>query len=510
MGRRHMGCDLRVFAPIGYGAVFGSGWYSLVVVCTCCFAGFIAACNGPLIWCFGIPGLGLIAWSLYLLTGTSAVIILSAVGRDTASRRDSSYIWFLLRNLTRGGWRALFWAVSWVVVVVGFLVCFSSHDWGDGGDLIAFGFFALGRRCYAEMTTAITQGMQIEHGEIPSIFSLYLRSFFDDDTELDWELITLARTAFTSARFTEIIARAAWRYGPIVSAANPRNILKTGTLPTYFPDAEWQSSVKQLVGKAKHVLLVISFTSGLIEEFRTILLGSAKWKTVFVFPAEPPRLLFERWNDMTAGTELAASRVDVVCLTLVARFFRESSVVFVTALRRNHLSYKIAVEVGMLPLPLLEGAVNLSTKRVAIAVDEQAEITSSRAALRGVSGQPQRSAAIEEGLRRAEERQAQRTRMTFLVSSLLGFAVVALIAGTISSSLWGENWGYIAALWSAACFFYGWMVRDLGSGTPAVSSTKAFHKFEQPCRVAWVGLILLFIMGIMGIIIGVLKAQQFF
>ncbi len=293
--------------------------------------------------------LGSCAWRI------DAYAVLSAIVHDRRSRWNSSYGSFLIHHLRQGGLETFRFIACWMAVVVGLVLWLIFGPEGNGNELVFLGWVALARYCYGRFTAGITRGIRIDEGHEPATYNLYLRSFFDDDMEMLWPgILGLARIAFQSSRFTEVIASIVWPYGPLVGVANSRSAISSGIVPTYFADRDWETQVQRLLRGSTYVLLVVSFTSNLIREFRRIIDAPERWKTLLVVPPESDKDTLQRWRDMTAGTRLAGITADLVVRTMVVRFLRPAGTVFVTARQRTTFSYRIALRVGLLSAPLLE------------------------------------------------------------------------------------------------------------------------------------------------------------
>jgi hypothetical protein len=306
------------------------------------------------------------AWARFLcvVCFIASMIALSGVSRETcgrailaeilddrASRWNSPYSWFLVRHIKQGGILAVTYAGLWLGVIASFFFWWLGPIPSSNYDpLLWFGFAGAARYCYGRFTAQLTSGVRLDEGHLPDIYNLYLRSFVDDDLEMQLGSFSVIRL-FASERFTEVVARIVWRYGPLVSVANSRSPLQAGILPTYFADTDWLVQVETLIRRANHALLVVSFTSSLVEEFRWVITSEARWKTLLVVPPEAPDQVLQRWRDMTADTMLAGIPANHVARTILVRTSRSLGVVLVCAGRRSTSSYRIALRVGLLSQP---------------------------------------------------------------------------------------------------------------------------------------------------------------
>ena len=194
-------------------------------------------------------------------------------------------------------------------------------------------------------------------------FTLYLRSFIDDDFQVlrdslffrIW-LVDPIWNALRFVRFEEILAQAMWRFGPMVSLSRPGEELPNlGALRVSSEDSEWKETIRKFIHSAERVMLVVGFTSGLRWE---LLEMGDLWKLsklAFAFVPEAPVDAIETWRQFTlASGHLAGCPEEAVGRALTAGFRRDGMLVLVTARKRSVDAYKLAVSLCWLPAERLD------------------------------------------------------------------------------------------------------------------------------------------------------------
>jgi hypothetical protein len=183
---------------------------------------------------------------------------------------------------------------------------------------------------------------------------LLLRSFADDGLRLRTRRSArhslserLSFRRFDS--FDEVLSWSLWRYGPVRTAAQPgRSISSSGALQQNFADSTWEQSVSTLILNSPFIVVSVSSTESLDWEIKELLRLGATDRTVFFLPpirndAEMDRRLAQL-SETLGVPLLTAHQREGQFVTLALRVRPSTEVEFMTARRRDEITYSLAVE----------------------------------------------------------------------------------------------------------------------------------------------------------------------
>jgi len=313
-----------------------------------------------------------IPWFLFpvyrSLTNDSAVALLDAVARNRAQHkarhRFSSFSAFAAFHALRSP-SALMWFLSAAVLVGAAAVLYA-----QSAGIVRFGFadesirsltgiLALASVATAFFCQRLCKRHAMQHAAAQALadksdFSVYLRSFIDDQVEVlrdglffrVWFVDPLFN-AIRLLRFEEILVPLAWRFGRVVALERPGEALPEAGALRLSPSApdQWQEFVVSLVAKAKLVLMTVGFTSGLRWEFRHLVTSADSEKLVLVLLPDSKESMLSTWRQFSADAALEVSCPDdILTRCLAIRFTGQGgNPIFLTSARPSTSAFWCAL-----------------------------------------------------------------------------------------------------------------------------------------------------------------------
>ncbi len=140
-------------------------------------------------------------------------------------------------------------------------------------------------------------------------FSLYLRSFLDDE-QVGRESIQLNRhiPAAIRLRWETIVSAPLQRLGPIVAIGSPRDALPPMIANLlYVGDADWQTVVANLIQRAQAIVMVAGETPWVAWELGKIAEQNCLAKSLVLIPPDSAADRAERWRNTVQGLPQHAS-----------------------------------------------------------------------------------------------------------------------------------------------------------------------------------------------------------
>lgn len=319
-----------------------------------------------------------IAW---LLRRTRVLQPLKAVAKKRKVQPNSNYFLYLLAHgRDRGSaLRYAFYALLWLstdcillsrlVNPWSFLVrLLTSIPMLNSPVFLTFIFamiLAQGHSNYRKGLATLARSVdQLESAQLAEAggFTLYLRSFEDDDFQFDlaakgWRRLvylqhSLYQHLFRSIRIEELIVRTLWPYRPVLSVASPEvESASVGALHLHLPTATWQADVLQLAQKASSILMVMAGTPGVKWEFQELATRSdLRGKLILVLPPETPYEAQTRWRALFGGSiEARGIAPESVARTLAIRLESDGSMEVITSDDRSAAAYRLALHLCQLP-----------------------------------------------------------------------------------------------------------------------------------------------------------------
>jgi hypothetical protein len=213
--------------------------------------------------------------------------------------------------------------------------------------------------------------------DLPPSFTLYLRSFLDDSTQVSEEkrgLDAALRALFGeldillgySSSLEEASVASLWPFDPVLCLGRDSS-QPFGALRMQVSDRDWQAAVLRLCETATRIVLMISPTSGLAWEFREILNRGLQAKLIVLLPPELPRQtaarwgrelfaadqLLTRWTESVRGTFLESAPDDLLENSLAVRFRSDGSPIYLKSNARTVVAYGVAISAACLPVAKL-------------------------------------------------------------------------------------------------------------------------------------------------------------
>jgi hypothetical protein len=176
-----------------------------------------------------------------------------------------------------------------------------------------------------------------------------LRSFADDaQTLFPVQGYGLSRTLNTLEHRLEIELRV---YGPVVAIGRPGETLPPlGAAREYLAGESWRERVRDLIGQAQLVVVVLGASEGLVFEYELIAALAARQKLLLVIPPEEAGTLQPGWDRFL---EQALGGEDLVppdlATTIIAIFPEGREPVYVWHARRGASAeqYKLALQLAL-------------------------------------------------------------------------------------------------------------------------------------------------------------------
>jgi TPR repeat protein len=357
---------------------FSGGWRStLVIVALWVMATVIIGAKAILTCAYLALGLGcifIIHWILLpvrdVALNDSAVGIVESIAQNRITgAQHGRYLWFVLR-------RALAYPAALVrltlslLSAVAALLCFASTSFVDpfrfdlsiltpiastaGWSLLGVSllFFRLGAR-------HATRKPLEEDVSSSEPFTLYLRSFGDDDIEVlrDSLFFRIWMTdpwfdVFRKVRFEQVITAAVWPFGKCIALDRPGETLpQLGALRIGPSTEDWQLRIRNLISRSTGVLMSVGFTSGLKWEFQRLEESGDLDKVSLVLLQDSIQSSLSTWRDFVAHSPLLLSCPDEVLARSLAVRFRpdDHKPVFLIAERASVAAYDLALNACWLP-----------------------------------------------------------------------------------------------------------------------------------------------------------------
>ena len=180
---------------------------------------------------------------------------------------------------------------------------------------------------------------------------LLLRSFQDDMTPLERtnDQNAWMRSALVPSRWTleETIEQLLGVHGPVIAIGRPGEALPpAGVAREYVSNNYWQERVRDLIGQAQAIVVVLGDTEGLKFEYQTLVNMDAYSKMILVFPPHKPEKLASIWHRFVevAVPEGSAFTADV-SRALTAHFTVDGATNIITCQRHNDEdSYRLGLQ----------------------------------------------------------------------------------------------------------------------------------------------------------------------
>ena len=275
-------------------------------------------------------------------------------------RRLQRYSWYVLTtSLGRSRLRTLCVSVLAVAILAALIWLVSS-----------LGFFGalIGVSLLHQFSPWLRQGLVVLADQLPGdaasqieesgVYTLYLRSFDDDEFQLDlsiegWRRLLflgpsgrIYEESFRSSRLEELVVTTLWRHRPVLAVKSVGVLGKAfGAVQIPLAHADWQGEVDRLAHHAQSVVTVLAVTAGLRWEAGLLMAdGGLRRRTAFVVPPGEQPDIVTRWRncfgEMTPGDET------VVAGALVTKPVAQDGMVVITAARRTAAAYRMALEVA--------------------------------------------------------------------------------------------------------------------------------------------------------------------
>lgn len=300
----------------------------------------------------------------------SALGIVQSVARNRVCGAQSGrYLLSILRGAFACPSALLRFAAS-VLCLVGALLCFASTDFVDpiSIDLSIFQpimslagwlLFALSF-LFARLGARYATRKPLEDLSENETFTLYLRSFVDDDVQVlrDNLLFRVWITdpwfdVFRKVRFEQVITAAVWPFCKCLALSRPGESLPQLGALRIGPSAEnWQLRIQNLISRAASVLVTVGFTSGLKWEFQRLAESVDLAKVSLVFLPDSIESTLSTWREFASHSPVLLSCPDeVLARSLAVRFHpNDRTPVFLLAERRSAAAYNLALNACWLPV----------------------------------------------------------------------------------------------------------------------------------------------------------------
>jgi hypothetical protein len=285
-------------------------------------------------------------------------------------RRAQRYSWYVLT--TSHGWSRLRPRFAWLIVLgLGLWGAWAMPPFAPAvalsGVLLAHVFIVRAG------LTALADGLPADAAariEESGVYTLYLRSFEDDDFQLDLTARGWRRFVFLpptgswymdsvrSTRLEELVVTTLWRHRPVLAVKSVIGLGDPlGAVHVTLAHADWQREVDRMARHARTVVTVLAVTAGLRWEASLLMADTdlRRRATFVVPPGEPPDIV-ARWRNCFG--ELAPDDETTVARALVAKPLADDVVVALTAARRTAAAYRMALEVADVLVARDSAAVN--------------------------------------------------------------------------------------------------------------------------------------------------------
>jgi hypothetical protein len=190
-------------------------------------------------------------------------------------------------------------------------------------------------------------------------FTLYLRSFEDDDFKVDHMSQGLRRLLFValvrSRRLETMIVNTLWRYGPVIRVMPQSSSQAPSSFPPSLPVAlnvtvagdQWQEEVLERARKASSIVLVLGRTAGLRWEFRALADSELRRKLVLIIPPEDEDELVARWRALL-GETLGHEPIlrDAIIRAIAIKFSADGGGTLFTSAERSVGAYELALHLS--------------------------------------------------------------------------------------------------------------------------------------------------------------------
>jgi hypothetical protein len=415
--------------------------------------------------------------------------LLQAISRNRKARRNRGYISYLFTHTSNRLGAAVYAICCPILAIIAYLYLEGLGPFANIGELDpALGWpFVRGllfpgslwlaglsyRKALETLAEGVTQA-QVEQLTAAGGFTLYLRSFQDDESKLDlasdgWRRLLLVSSLslayerlFRFMRLEEMIARALWPYRPVVGIASAPNIIAVmpslvgytspgvGTLRFRLTDAAWQAGVLKLAQNAESIVMIMAGTPGLKWEFQQLALRSElRQKMVLLVPTQTPDETAARWpslldqsggvqDDLTArwlglfGEAGGGLRVtkEALLRTVGIRFDAEGGALLLTAGEHSTAAYQLALHLAQ----LAPNEVALTaTSRVEELVPSKVPLTAQASVAQWAAAPASSLTAITAT---PSNLTSPRRTITRTSSSLAGSGPIRLPSGTTETKRW--------------------------------------------------------------------------
>jgi TPR repeat protein len=274
-----------------------------------------------------------------------------------ALTRPRAIIWFTVAAVLMGAAvGCIFWTITTEVLDIG------GADWlfmpSIGWLLLVLSFLCWRVGSQHAMQNIVAKGVSRAEG-----YTLYLRSFIDDQVQLLRDGL-LFRVWFVDpllnilrfVRFEEMLAKTVWPFGNMLALGRPGDVLpELGALRVAPVSADWQGLVKDLIEKAKYVLMAVGSTSGLRWEFQQLAHSIDLRKLSLVLLPGSKESVVSTWRQFaTASSVLVSCPEETVARTLTVRFSPDhDTVILLTARRPSASAFGLAINACWLPVDSL-------------------------------------------------------------------------------------------------------------------------------------------------------------
>jgi hypothetical protein len=244
-----------------------------------------------------------------------------------------------------------------VLSALALVIWFGAGEFRSIGTLAALAAYASYRSLLGALARTIGPA-EIAKVENTQDFTLYLRSFSDDDFRFDlaaagWRRFlflpptgVIYENTFRSSRLEELVVRTLWRYRPVIgvttleASANP-----IGALPVSLSDASWKDAVVRKMAHCRTILSVLGGTPGVLWEIRLLLDDpDLRSRAFFLVPQEEPDEVIRRWR-ACFGFHMPTSD-HTIERTIVAKPLADGRLVVMTATQRTVNAYRMALDLA--------------------------------------------------------------------------------------------------------------------------------------------------------------------
>jgi hypothetical protein len=177
---------------------------------------------------------------------------------------------------------------------------------------------------------------------------LLVRSFADDNLELDPQFEYFGRVFRTRLTLEEFVVRQLSTLGPVIAIGKPREKLgPLGAAREYVFGAHWQERVSTILDDCAWVISILGSTEGLIWEYEEVVRRGLTDRFIVVVPPATPEVIRHRWTRFqTAFAPAAGSQPPSdpkIGVPLYAVFPAGAAPVLLCSRYQNETAYSVAL-----------------------------------------------------------------------------------------------------------------------------------------------------------------------